>query len=230
MTTVLFRASVCVLALAVTGLAANVPMSVDVSGNYVEARTADVYTGPCFANSEVQLVGNLAVFGWQINKGSWQGVKLDGLSVMAAVRANSTLGDVTMSAYPVKSVVVVDERASLEQRDALRRFAQRMSGDLLQDVVRVEAMPIEFKVDGDSIHSARVSMTAGTLARLQTRAINAGDHICSNEETYYPPLTELEHSMPAYALNHSFAGKELNTRWSSPDKRSAFVGTFHLSE
>lgn len=230
MTTLLLRTCVCVLALAVTGLAANVPTTVDVSGNYVEARTADVYTGPCFANSEVQLVGNLAVFGWQINKGSWQGVNLDGLSVMAAVRANSTLGDVTMSAYPVKSVVVVDERASLEQRDALRRFAQRMSGDLLQDVVRVEVMPIEFKVEGDSIHSARVSMTAGTLARLQTRAINAGDHICSNEETFYPPLTKLEHSMPAYALSHSFTGKELNTRWSSPDKRSAFVGTFHLAE
>ena len=50
-------------------------------GTYVEARTADVFVGPCFANSEVELVGELAVMGWKIEKGSWDGVKLDGLDV-----------------------------------------------------------------------------------------------------------------------------------------------------
>lgn len=228
MTTIL-RMGVTAFALAACSMAASVP-AIDVSGNYVEARTADVYTGPCFANSEVQLVGNLAVFGWQINKGSWEGVKLDGLSVVAAVRANSTLGDDFYSAYPVKAFLMVDDRATLDQRDALRRFAQRMSGDLLQDIVKVEALPIDFSVKGDSIHNAQVSLSAGALAKIQTRAIQSGDHICSNEETWYRPLTKLDHSMPAYALNHRFNGKELNSRWSSPDKRSAFVGTFHLAE
>ena len=55
--------------------------SQNIRGEYIEARTADVYTGPCFANSEGGLVGELAVFGWKIDKGSWQGVSLDGLSV-----------------------------------------------------------------------------------------------------------------------------------------------------
>src|SRR5207245_7255590 len=75
-----------------------------VYGNYIEARTADVYTGPCFANSEAGLVGELAVFGWKITKGSWQGVNLDGLSVVSAVKAKATLGDVIHSPYPVKAV------------------------------------------------------------------------------------------------------------------------------
>lgn len=227
--TTFLRLGLGALACAGLGLAASVPTT-EISGNYVEARTADVYTGPCFANSEVQLVGNLAVFGWQINKGSFQGVNLDGMSVVAAVRANSTLGDLTGSAYPVKAMLMVDEKASLEQRDALRRFAQRMSGDLLEDIVKIEAMPIQFDVKGDSIHAANVSLSAGTLAKLQTRAIKAGDHICSNEEAWYTPLTKVDHAMPAYALNHRFDGKALNSRWSSPDKRSAFVGTFHLAE
>jgi len=82
-------------------------------GNYVEARTADVYTGPCFANSEVGLVGQLAVFGWKVTKGSWQGVDLDGMSVVGVVRAHHTLGDVYESAYPVKAVIIVDSRANL---------------------------------------------------------------------------------------------------------------------
>ncbi len=71
-----------------------------VSGNYVEARTADVYTGPCFANSEVGLTGDLAVFGWKIGKGSWDGVALDGMSIVGVVRAKSTLGDFYMNRTP----------------------------------------------------------------------------------------------------------------------------------
>src|SRR5438270_13094150 len=81
-------------------------------GEYIEARTADVYTGPCFANSEVGLAGDLAVMGWKIEKGSFKGVNLDGLSVMGILKASGTLGDVTATVYPVKSVIVIDERAN----------------------------------------------------------------------------------------------------------------------
>src|SRR6266581_4201342 len=86
--------------------------SQNIRGSYIEARTADVYTGPCFANSEGGLVGELAVFGWKIDKGSWQGVSLDGLSVVGAVKASGTLGDVYHSSYPVKSILIVDEKAT----------------------------------------------------------------------------------------------------------------------
>jgi hypothetical protein len=211
-----------------TMAAASLPTQTRLQGDYVEARTADVFTGPCFANSEVDLVGNLAVFGWRINKGTWDGVKLDGLSVVGVVRANNTLGNIHADAYPVKAVVIVDEKASPEQRLALKKFAQRMGGDLLQDIVKLEAAPIAFEVAGNNVHNATAKLTAGSLATIQTRAINEGDHLCTNEETWYPPLTKLEHSMPAVALAHSFKGTGLNTTWSSPDKRSAFVGSFVL--
>jgi hypothetical protein len=87
--------------------AAAIPSN-NIYGDYVEARTADVYTGPCFANSEVGLTGELAVFGWRVTKGSWSGVGLDGLGVVGVVRASSTLGDVYHTAYPVKAVLIVD--------------------------------------------------------------------------------------------------------------------------
>jgi hypothetical protein len=35
--------------------------------------------------------------------------------------------------------------------------------------------------------------------------------------------------MPAYALTHSFHGQGLGTTWSSPEKRSAFVGSFEVN-
>src|SRR5579859_3237678 len=93
--------------------AAGIPSN-SIYGNYVEARTADVYTGPCFANAEVGLVGELAVFGWKINQGDWHGTNINGLSVVAAVKARHTLGDVYESSYPVHAVLIVDERATPE--------------------------------------------------------------------------------------------------------------------
>jgi hypothetical protein len=73
-------------------------------------------------------------------------------------------------------------------------------------------------------------MTAGTMAKLQTRAIEDQDAIChSNEGVWYEPLTKLDHAMPAFALTHRYSGGGLDSTWSSPDRRSAYVGTFQLS-
>ncbi len=204
--------------------------STSLHGEYLEARTADVYTGPCFANSEVGLTGDLAVMGWKIEQGSFHGVSLDGLSVMGVLRASNTLGDVTASAYPIKSVIIVDARATADQRRALKEFAQRMGGDLLNDVVRVDVQPIDFTMAGNSVHSRRLCMQAGSEAKLETRPLNEGDQICHNEAVWYPPLTHVDHAMPAFTVAHDFHGNELGTVWSSPEKRSAFVATFSLQD
>src|SRR5213594_2722113 len=67
--------------------------SQQIRGDYVETRSADVYTGQCFAKGEVNLVGNEAILAWHVQSGSWNGVPLEGLTVAAAVRAKGTLGD-----------------------------------------------------------------------------------------------------------------------------------------
>ncbi len=217
------------LALGTQAFGSSLPRS-SVVGEYVEARTADIYTGACFANSEVNLVGDLAVFGWRVTKGSWQGVNLDGLAVVGAVKASATLGDRFHTAFPVKSILIIDERANPEQRLALKSFAQRMSKDLLQNVVRIDYQPVSLTFEGGNLHSAAATLVAGTLARIETRAINQGDQICHNEETWYEPLTETDHAMPAYALANEYRGKDLGTTWSSPDKRSAFVASFQYRD
>ena len=199
-------------------------------GTYVEARTADVFVGPCFANSEVELVGELAVMGWKIEKGSWDGVKLDGLGVVGVVKASATLGDVHHTSYPVKSVLIIDENASPEQRLALKSFAQRMSKDLLSDVVRIDYKPVSLTLENNSVHTATATLTAGQLAAIQTRAIRTSDQVCSHEGVWYPPLTEVSHAMPAFTIAHNYKGNALGTTWSSPEKASAFVANFNLSE
>ncbi|HEX5425176.1 MAG TPA: DUF1326 domain-containing protein, partial [Candidatus Acidoferrales bacterium] len=89
-----------------------------ISGDYAEFRNADVYTGPCFANSEMNLAGENAVLAWHVRNGEWAGVPLSNLSVVAVVRASATLGDPYASPLPAKTVFMVDASANQAQRSA----------------------------------------------------------------------------------------------------------------
>lgn len=201
------------------------PARAQISGHYVEFRTADVYTGPCFANSEVNLTGHEAVLGWSITSGEWNGVPLAGLNVVAVVRANATLGDPFADPLPTKTVFIVDERASQAQRAALISFAQAQTKGLLEKVVAVEISPIRFAVE-EGQHGV-ATLEAGNLARIFTRAIHSGDKICQNEEVYYPPLAaNLAHAMPAVVTDGGYHGNHLNATWNESGRRGAFVATF----
>jgi hypothetical protein len=217
--------------LAATGLAAKLPtISNNVRGEYIEARTADVYTGPCYANGEVGQTGKLAVMGWHIEQGSFDGVKLDGLSVAGVLRAKDTLGDFTLTSNPSKAVIIVDRNASPEQQIALRGFAQRAGGALLSDVVRVDVQPIVFTMQDNSVHSRVASFVAGDLAKVSTRPLEETDQICHNESVWYPPLVKMEHAMAAYTTGNAYTGDALGETWSYPEKRGSFIGTFHYQD
>ena len=206
-------------------LAAGLP-SHTISGNYMEARTADVYTGPCFANGEAEINGKEAVFGWKINNGSWKGVNIAGLGVVGVVRSQHTLGNVHEPVNPMIAVMIVDSRANAEQRAALQSFAKAQAPDLFKNIVQVDYAPVNLEVEGGNIHGGAAKLTAGSLATVQTRGMNAGDHVCGNEEIWYPPLTRLEHAMPAYATANAYTGNGLGETWNNHMQRSGFVGTF----
>jgi Protein of unknown function (DUF1326) len=195
-----------------------------IRGDYLETRSADVYTGQCFANGEVNLVGNEAILAWHVRNGSWDGVPLDGLTVAAAVRAQGTLGDPYENPYPVKAVLLVDDQASDSQRAALINFARHMGNGLLKDVAQVVPVPMELAVSAE--HHGVALLRAGQFATVQTRSIGDQDHLCGNEVTFYPPLTQVAHSMPAVALTDSYRGPGLGVSWDLHGKRSAFVGMF----
>ena len=195
-----------------------------IRGDYIESRSADVYTGQCFANGEVNLVGNEAILGWHIQNGTWNGVALDGLSVAAAVRAKATLGDPYGNPYPAQAVLLVDDQANGRQRAALEDFARQMGGELLKNVDRVIAAPVQLEVNHER-HGFAL-LRAGEFATVRTRSLGDQDHLCGNEVTFYPPLTDLAHSMPAVAVTDQYQGPGLGVSWDLHGKRSAFVGTF----
>ncbi len=210
------------VALVVLLPAAAMGAGVQVSGTYVEARTADVYTGPCFANAEVGLVGKEAIMAWRIEEGGWDGVDLSGLSVLAVVRSEATLGDPYAERLGAESVLVVDAGANPAQRRALEGFARGMGGELLADV----AVSLTAEVEFDVRANGAAAVHAGELAALRTRPLDHRDHLCGNETVFYPPLAPTEGAEPGVALEHSWQGEGLGTTWKSPGKRSSFVGRF----
>jgi hypothetical protein len=195
-----------------------------IRGDYIETRSADVYTGQCFANGEVNLAGKEAILAWHVQSGSWDGVALDGLTIAAAVRARATLGDPYGNPYPAEAVLLVDEQANPQQRAALVHFAQQMGGELLKNVEQTLPAPMEMIVNHER-HGVAL-LRAGRFATVQTRSLSDQDHVCGNEVTFYPPLTEVSHSMPAVAVTDAYRGPGLGESWDSHGRRSAFVGTF----
>jgi len=134
----------------------------------MEARTADVYTGPCFANGEIDINGKEAVFGWKINNGAWKGVNVAGLGVVGVVKSKYTLGSVNRPENPATAVLIVDSRATAEQREALVAFAKSQTPDLLKNVVLVKSAPIDLVVQGGNMHGGAARLTAGSAAGSST--------------------------------------------------------------
>jgi len=228
-------AAVCgVLALTGPGLTSRA----QIQGDYLEARTADIYTGPCFSNAEVFITGNRAVVAWKINRGSFDGVDLGGLCVAAAIKGNTTFGE----DQPEQSrcIVIVDRQANAAQRKALVALAQHLGGERLAHVSAVRtallSMMVEDHVPGEATHSPSkvhpmphapvAAFSAVGLAEIRTRPLDDGDHACGNEVVTYEPLSRGVHVLPAYTLGHRFKGQGLDTTWDDPNCRSSFVGHF----
>jgi hypothetical protein len=216
--------SISMLALAaVAAFAGNTTPTI--SGDYLEVRSCDVYTGSCFANSEMNLAGKEGMMLWSVREGAWKGTKLDGLRVLAVVKTDGTLGDLKYQPQSGNAVLIVDAKADATQRAALADFARAMAGKLIAKVVDVKAVPIEATIAACARQGC-ASVKAGTLVEISTSCLGGKHDICGNEETFYPPLTKVDGAYPVLTDVATFTGKGLDCTWQIAGKRSAFLATF----
>jgi hypothetical protein len=205
-------------------LAAAPAQAGEITGQYVEVRNCDVWTGPCFANAEGNLTGKNAALVWNIKQGTLGDVRLDGLTVVAVVQANETLG-VTQTGVS-KAVVIVDSRATEAQRAALVKLVKSQAGKLCENVVSVHAAKISVDVC-KCTGGACAEVDAGEV-KIKTRCLDdMHDKHCGNETAYYPPLVEGVQCVPGVA-EHRFSGDGLATTWHEVERRGAYVGTFTI--
>jgi hypothetical protein len=194
------------------------------SGQYIEARTCDIWTGPCFANAEINLIGKNAVMGWKIEKGQFDGVQLDGLGVVAVIASSDTLG--LQQNGPAKAFLIVDKNANKSQKAALVKLAKEQGGELTQNVVGVESAKIELTTC-ECENKSCAKLDAGT-AHIETRCLKDHDKICGHEDAIYPPLAKGVTARAAVAAEHGFKGDAFKTTWKETDRRGAYIGTFEV--
>jgi len=61
---------------------------------------------------------------------------------------------------------------------------------------------------------------------ISTRCLGGKDHLCGNEETFYPPLTDVMGAYPVFTELAAYRGNGLNLTWESTGQRSAFLAAF----
>jgi hypothetical protein len=209
---------------AVIGLASTVSIAAGgkatVTGQYVEARTAEVFTGGCIMGSEAETMGKQAVLAWRVDRGTVNGVSVDGLSVVAALVGDKNLGlhEIGGDRAVVKSALYVDERANPAQRLALVALAHDLTKSI-GTIVSVTPAPIQFSDAGREIHVATSNVA------LDVNKEMSHDPTCG-AQLWFHPLAAVDQAEMAVADQHSFSGSMLGTKWSDPNKRSAFFGTF----
>ncbi len=211
--------AMCLIALAAAPMGAGGRNTA--TGLYAEARTAEVFAGGCVINSEAGTAGRQAVLAWKVDRGSYEGVTLDNLSIVAAVTANRNLGiqEIGGAKPDTKSVVYVDQHATPTQQVALLAMARDLSNGIVGAVAQLNPAPIEFTETAHQIH-----VVAGQAA-LDVNKHMDHDESCGAMQWFHP-LSSVSSPTMGSAERHLFNGAGLGTKWSDPDKKSAFFGTF----
>jgi hypothetical protein len=213
-----------IVAAALVGLAVSPMMAggrTTVTGAYVEARTAEVFTGGCIMGSEAETMGKQAVLAWKVDRGTFNGVSLDGLSVVAAVAGDKNLGiqEIGGERANVRSAVFVDQRANSAQQIALVAMASALSEGTVGNIVQVTPAPIQFAEEGQIVH------VATNHVALAVNKVMTHDPTCGAMQWFHA-FVPSAHATMGVAEQNAFSGSILGTKWSDPNKRSAFFGTF----
>ena len=192
-----------------------------VTGEYVEARTAEVFTGGCIMNSEAETMGKQAVLAWRVDRGSFNGIAIDGLSVVAALSGDRNLGMTEMGGEKpaVRSAMFVDRRANPAQQIALVAMANELSKGLVGTIVQVTPTAIAFTDRGGEINVSAAEVSLAVSKHL------THDPTCGAMQWFHP-FASMDESAMGVTSQHLFTGSALGTKWSDPNKRSAFFGTF----
>lgn len=206
------------LALALAGQGTAAPTRI--SGDYVEARSASVYAGGCHFGSEYMTDGRYATLVWSIRTGSWNGVPLDGVKVMAVVSGQGNLAQDTAAR---KSAVYVDSAARDAQAKAVVEALKARAGKALGQVAVVKRVPIRFEKA-----SRAYKVVAPGVATLTVEAM-PNDECCKQpSQVWYKPFVSLSDRRVGYTVEDTYKDTPLALTWSRGKENSAFYGSFTL--
>jgi hypothetical protein len=217
-TLALIVASVCSGSTAPSKPADKAPQKV--AGDYVEVRTASVFTGACHYNGElVTMDGHDAIMAWNFTAGAWRGVDLTGVRAMAAVTSDANLSQEQATR---KVELVVDSSATDAQASAVAGLLKEKCGARLGSIVTVRRAPVAFtRQDGRAY-----SVKSEGYASMSVTPMPNGECCKQPHLVWYSPLTALENRKVGFTQRAAYTAGTLGDAWQREGENSAFYGSF----
>ena len=188
-------------------------------GDYVEARTCSVYAGGCHYSGEYVTTGREALLFWHIREGSWNGMNLSGLSVLAAVVADNNLAEPSARR---QSVIYVDARADKAQREAVAQLLSRHYAGVLGEVQAVKSVALRY-----TQRDKQIAIDAPGVATLHLSRYPCKGCV-QPHQVWYQPLASLTEAEVASVKRAAYRDRQLGTVWQRGEENSAFVGEFEV--
>lgn len=212
--------SLTAIALLLTVVSALATQPETVQGEYLEARSVSVYVGACHYGAEYVEGGREATLVWNIHQGTWKGVSLEGLTVVAVVTAQNNLAIDTSTR---RSVLYLDEKATSEQRTALIDLMTTKRSEILGEIVSTENAPITFGREG-----LEYDLRVGEVLTL-----SVSRYPCQNctqpHQIWYKPLEQLDTPIVGKSTVYCYQDKILSVTWNDgEDTNNIFVGSFAM--
>ena len=203
----------CAAAIVFTSRAADTA----VKGDYVEVRTASVFTGACHFNGEVVTTGREAIMAWNFTSGRWHGADVTGLKAIAVISADENLENVRAAR---RSEIILDNSANHDQKVAMLEALKNKYAATLGEIVSVRSAPITFK------HEGKTYEVASAAAAINVEAM-PNDLCCRQPNlVWYSPLVPLSGRKVGYTLKAVYSGNAVGDTWERDGENSAFYGNF----
>jgi hypothetical protein len=192
-----------------------------VSGDYVEARSNEVYTCGCLYSGQMTTAGREAILAWRITQGVYQGTPLAGVKVAAVV-----VGDANLGAYdgPRRTALYLDSSASDAQLQAIVALWQREYSQALGKIATVHRVPISFTQQDDVVR-----LSIPNLVEVQARKARLREDAHPGSFLWYQPFVPLRSSSLATALNYEYSGTDFQHQWQDlMPSINGYLGEFAL--
>ncbi len=191
----------------------------NVSGQYVEVRSAAVFAGGCHINAEADHQGRRALMGFVLEEGRYVDENLAGVQLAVAVAADENLSD----GGARRSIIYIDESVTGSRRAEAVAWVSDVYRDSLGSVEAVRSAPVRVRREGSdfSIHvDGVVSVEGSSLPDLECCTMP--------EAVWYEPLLGADAKLPIVgnATRCRFEGDGSIEAWTYEDQNNAFLGSF----
>lgn len=214
------------------GVASHAPAQspASIKGMYVEMR-GSIERMNCLsqAGQASTRVDDCVVLVWKVVSGSFQGVSLDGLALIAIRQPGGAEGARNDRA---STVLLLDGRANSSQRAALTELADRLAGKSLGNVIAERVEDIDVRIGEGCAHGYAwldsptiQAQTRPSKKRLATFGIQPSEPCGPLAETYYDYRAE-----PVACRWQDIGAEWVSSELIQDDTTSAFVGGFWIDQ